>query len=387
MNNFQFSNPTKIVFGKGQIAKLTKLVPKGSRVLMTYGGGSIKANSVYQQVLEALVDVELFEFSGIEANPQYTTLMKAVDIVKEKNIDFLLAVGGGSVLDGTKFIALAAKYEGDAWDIVTTGAARKMKEAVPMGTILTLPATGSEMNSNSVVSRSEIQEKRAFGSPLCHPVFSILDPDVMLTLPKSQLANGIVDAFVHVLEQYMTFNQDAPLQDRWAEGVLQTLIEEGPKMITNPGNYNARANVMLSTTMALNGLLSMGVNTDWSTHMIGHELTARYGIDHAQTLAIILPGLYEVKFENKFEKLCQYAERIWGITEGDDRNKAKDAIALTEKFFNELGVKTKISDYTDEADQAVEFVANKFKERDWNGLGEHEDLTIQEVKKIVSIRV
>ncbi|MDO9262078.1 MAG: iron-containing alcohol dehydrogenase, partial [Flavobacteriaceae bacterium] len=290
MLNFELYNPTKLIFGKNQYDKLKNEIPKNAAILMTYGGGSIMKNGVYQQVINALDGYNITEFGGIEANPTYETLMKAVAVVREKNIDFILAVGGGSVIDGTKFISAAAKYEGEnAWDILSKGA--KVTNAIPFGTVLTLPATGSEMNSGAVISKKETDEKLVFGSPLVFPKFSITDPTVIQSLPLRQLQNGVIDAYVHVLEQYLTYPTNAFLQDRLAESVLQTLIEVGPKVLKNPSDYTIASNFMWCCTMALNGLIAKGVPTDWATHMIGHELTALHGLDHAQSLAVIGPNL------------------------------------------------------------------------------------------------
>ncbi|NQU84519.1 MAG: iron-containing alcohol dehydrogenase, partial [Mariniphaga sp.] len=284
MYNFEYKNPVKIIFGKGTIPQVANELPKEAKILMTYGGGSIKKNGVYDQVKKALKSFDLLEFGGIEANPHYETCMKVVDLIKAEKVNFLLSVGGGSVLDATKFIAAAVKYEGDdAWDILAKGA--EVKEAMPLADVLTLPATGSEMNGNSVISRVSTQEKLAFGSPKVMPVFSILDPETIFSLPDRQVANGVVDAFVHVIEQYLTFPVNSPIQDRFAESILKTLVEEGPKILSNRTDYDSAANFMWSATVALNGLIGSGVPQDWATHMIGHELTAYHGIDHARTLA------------------------------------------------------------------------------------------------------
>jgi NADP-dependent alcohol dehydrogenase len=386
MDNFRFKNPTNLVFGKGQIAKLSRLIPQGKKVLVTYGGGSIKSNGVYNQVVEALKGFEWGEFSGIEANPQYSTLMKAVEKVRTEGYDFILAVGGGSVLDGSKFISVAVPYEGDPWNILVNGEGPKLKNNIQLGTVLTLPATGSEMNGNSVISRAETKEKRAFGSPLCYPEFSILDPEVIKSLPDRQVANGITDAFIHVMEQYMVAPNNSPLQDRWSEGVLHTLIEEGPKVLVDRDDYEAASNFMLSSTMALNGLLSIGQRTDWSTHQIGHELTALFGMDHGCTLAVILPGLWKHQMESKLDKLVQYADRIWGIKGSDKHEVAQQAIDQTEEFFQSLGVKTRISDYTDDYENCADFIKTRFEERNWK-LGENQDLLPIDVKNIIESRI
>lgn len=343
MNNFDFYNPTKLLFGRGKIAQLAKEIPADARVLVTYGGGSIKANGVYDQVTAALKDHVWMEFGGIEANPRYETLMQAVELVNREAVTFLLAVGGGSVGDGTKFIAAAAQFDGEPWDILARSAT--IRSALPLGVVLTLPATGTESNGNAVISRNSTNEKLAFGSALCYPKFAVLDPETTYSLAPRQIANGIVDAFTHTMEQYMTYPSDAPLQDRLAESILQTLIEVGPQALARPHDYQVRANVMWCATLALNGLIGCGVPQDWSTHMIGHELTALHGLDHAQTLAIVLPGVWRKLVQDKREKLLQYADRVWGIREGSEAERIEQAIVRTESFFESLGVPTRLSGY------------------------------------------
>jgi NADP-dependent alcohol dehydrogenase len=343
MHNFTFKNPVKIVFGKDTIAELSKLIPSGMKVMITYGGGSIMKNGVYDQVCDALKGYDLVMFGGIEPNPQYETLMKAVWKAREEKIDFLLSVGGGSVLDGTKFIAAAIpNYDGSEWDIVAESL--PITEAVPLASVLTLPATGSEMNAAAVISREETGEKLAFIHPQVYPQFSILDPETTFSLPPRQTANGVVDAFVHTAEQYFTYPSNAPLQDRWCESIFQTLIEEGPKVMTSPSDYEARANIMWAACMALNGIIGVGIPQDWATHMIGHELTALYGYDHAQTLAIVLPGILDYKREAKGAKIIQYGERVWGITDGTDEERIDAAISKTSKFFASLGLKSSLTE-------------------------------------------
>lgn len=355
MYSFEYKNPVKIIFGKDSISKIENEIPKNAKVLITYGGGSIKKNGIYDQVTQALKDYELFEFGGIEANPEYATLMKAVSIVKEKNIDFLLAVGGGSVLDGTKFISAAAMYSGDdPWDILAKGA--QVKNAIALASVLTLPATGSEMNSFAVVSRRELQLKLAFGSPLVYPQFSVLDPMVMESLPKRQKANGVVDAYVHVLEQYLTFPNEASVQDFWAEGVLKTLIFYGDKYVHEDFNYDVASNIMWAATCALNGMIGVGVAHDWATHGIGHEITALHGLDHAQTLAVVLPGMMKVMFDTKEEKIRRYARNIFEIS--DVAFSKEKAIEKTEAFFKSLGVKTRLSEYEIGKDAIPSLVKN-----------------------------
>lgn len=384
MYNFEYKNPVKIIFGKGTISKVAGEIPKNVKILLTYGGGSIKQNGVYDQVKNALKDAEILEFGGIEVNPHYETCMKAVEIVKAENIGFLLSVGGGSVLDATKFIAAAAQYEhGDPWDILAKRG--PVKNAIPLGSVLTLPATGSEMNGNSVITRVSTLEKLAFSSPKVMPQFSILDPECVFTLPDKQVANGIVDAFVHVMEQYLTFDVNTPLQDRFAESILATLIEEGPKVLANRKDYDAAANFMWSATMALNGLIGVGVPQDWATHGIGHELTAFHGIDHARTLAIVLPGVMKIKRNEKKEKILQYGKRIWGITEGTDDEKIDAAIAKTIEFFESVGLPTTLPDYNVTEESVTKIVA-RFEKRRYK-LGEKADIGYLEIEQILMDRL
>lgn len=384
MNNFEFFNPVKIIFGKDQLAKLADQIPANKKVLMIYGGGSIFKNGVHELTKEALKNFEVLEFGGIEPNPRYETAMKAVELIKAEKIDFLLAVGGGSVIDATKFIAAAALFDaGDPWDILTKR--KPVKAALPFGSVLTLPATGSEMNSGSVITREATHEKFAFSSPLTFPVFSFLLPDAASSLPKRQVANGVVDAFMHTMEQYMTYPANAPLQDRFAESILQTLVEEGPKAYANPADYEAMSNLMWSATMALNGLIGCGVPQDWAVHMMGHELTAKFGIDHARTLAIIAPSHYKYSFENKKEKLAQFGERVWGITAGTLDEKAHAAIDKMEAFFQSLGIDTKLSKYTEDYKGTAQNISKRFTDRGWAKLGEHQSLKPSDVEKIVEM--
>ncbi len=384
MNNFQYKNPTKILFGKNQIENLTTEIPENAKILLLYGGGSIKKNGVYEQVSKALSNFDVVEFGGIPANPEYAVLMEALQVIKKENITFLLAVGGGSVIDGTKFLSAAALYDGDEpWDILVKNI-RTLK-GMPFGTVLTLPATGSEMNSGAVITRAETKEKFAMGGPGLFPMFSILDPQVIKSIPQRQIANGLADSFTHVLEQYMTYPAQAQLQDRFAESILQTIIEVAPAILKDASDYNAASNFMWSCTMALNGLIQQGVPSDWAVHAMGHELTALFGIDHARTLAVITPSHYKYNFEVKKEKLAQYAERVWNITEGSIDDKAYAAIEKTEAFFHELGIKTKLSDYTKDYEGTAEEIAKRFTDRGWLGLGEHQSLSPDKVEKIVKM--
>jgi NADP-dependent alcohol dehydrogenase len=386
MLNFELYNPTNYIFGKGQTAKISELIPQNSKVLLAYGGGSIFKNDVYEQVKAALSGFEVVEFGGIEPNPRYETLMKAVTIIREQKITYILAVGGGSVIDGVKFISAATKFEGNPMDILHKRLLIKdLNQVIPFGTVLTLPATGSEMNSGAVITINETQEKLAFGGSALFPQFSICDPTVIGSLPKRQIQNGIVDAYTHVMEQYLTYPHNAILQDRIAEGILQTLIEIGPSIVENPTNYKLASNYMWSCTMALNGLIQKGVPSDWATHMIGHELTALYEIDHARTLAIIGPNLYRVLFETKKEKLAQYGERIFNITGGSVEEKAEKAIAETVAFFHKMGMQTHLSEYTPDFAKTADFIVSRFEERGWKALGEKQNITTEKVREIVEM--
>lgn len=384
MFNFDFYNPTRILFGKERLDSIDNLIPSDAKVLITFGGGSAKKYGLIDKVKANLGNKTVVEFGGIEPNPRYETLMKAVKIVRSEGIDFILAVGGGSVIDGTKFICLASHYDGDATDLLKLGFAGVgpdvVKDVVPFGTVLTLPATGSEMNSGAVISYAH--GKFPVMSQMTYPKFSILDPTYTFTLPKIQVANGIVDAFVHVTEQYITFPVDARIQDRWAEGILQTLIEIGATTINQPENYDARANLMWSATMALNGIIAVGVPQDWATHMIGHELTAAFGIDHGQTLAIVYPALLEVRKERKRAKLLQYAERVWHIEEGSDDDKIDVAIQKTRDFFESLGIKIRLSEYGVTEDKIPEIV-EQLKVHGMTALSETQDITLEISQKIL----
>lgn len=368
MDNFIFQNPTKLIFGKGMIARLAQEIPADKRILVTFGGGSVKQNGVYEQVREALKGYEFIEFWGIESNPKIETLREAIRLGKENQVDFLLAVGGGSVIDGTKLIAAGLLYEGDAWDLVLKG---KSDKALPLATVLTLPATGSEMNSGAVISRTETAEKYPFYSQ--YPLFSILDPTVTFTLPPYQVACGIADTFVHVMEQYMTTPGQSLLMDRWAEGILHTLTEIAPAILRKQDDYDLMSEFMLCATMGLNGFIAMGVRQDWATHMIGHELTALHGLTHGATLAIVMPGLLRTLRQKKSAKLLQYGERIWGITQGTEQERVEMAIRKTEAFFKELGLPTRLGD-AGIGEETISEIEKRFNERK-AGYGEDEDVT------------
>ena len=383
MLNFSFHNSTRIHFGEGQIEAIKKEIPADARVLMVYGGGSIKKNGVYDQVSQALSEHEWFEFSGIEPNPQYDTLVKSLSIIKEKKIDYLLAVGGGSVVDGVKFIAGAALFEGDdPWDIIAKQ--QRIQKALPIGAVLTLPATGSETNQGAVVTRNG--HKLPFSSPLVRPQFAVLDPAVTLSLSDRQVGNGVVDAFVHTMEQYLTYSVNGKVQDRFSEGLLQTLIEEGPKALAEDtkNDMEVRGNVMWAATMALNGLIGAGVPQDWATHMIGHELTGGHNIDHARTLSIVLPAVMKVRRYEKREKLLQYAQRVWNIQEGTEDARIDQAIEKTEQFFVKMGVPVRLSD-VDLNESHIEGLITNLKQHGMVKLGENRDITPEISEQILKM--
>jgi len=381
MKDFEFHNPVRIFFGKDQLEKISSQISKKDKVLMLYGSGSIFKNGVYDQIKTALKDFDVIEFGGIESNPCYETAMKAVKLVKEKKVDFLLAVGGGSVIDATKFIAAAVFYDrNDPWDILSK--AEPIKKSMPLGVVLTLPATGTEMNMNSVMTRKSTREKLSFSSSFSYPRFSFLLPEAARSLPQRQVANGVVDAFVHVIEQYLTYPVNAPIQDRFAESILVTLIEEGPKVYANPSDYDAMSNLMWSATMALNGLIQCGVPGDWSIHTIGHELTALHDIDHARTLAIVLPGLWTVLKEKKKEKLLQYGERVLNITGGTEDERITKIIAKTVEFFESLGIKTRLKDYGVKQD-SIDKIVGRLEKRGMVAFGDRELITPVVVRKVL----
>ena len=381
MNNFEFQNPTRLIFGKGQIARLSQELPRDKKILVTFGGGSVKANGVYDKVMGALEGFDYIEFWGIEPNPKVETLRKAVKLCKEEGVGFILAVGGGSVLDGTKLIAAAACVENDAWELVRD--ASLAKGALPFASVMTLPATGSEMNRAAVISNLETGEKFAFYNVF--PVFSILDPETTFSLPPFQVACGLADTFIHVMEQYMTVTGVAPLMDRWAEGVLQTVIEVAPKVRADQHDYDAMSTYMLSATMALNGFVAMGVPQDWATHRIGHEITALTGMTHGQTLVIVLPGVLNVMREQKGDKILQYGERVWGIAEGTREERIDKTIAATEDFFRSLGLATRLSECSVGEDVVAE-VVNRFKVRGTT-LGENANIDYSVVEQILRQRI
>lgn len=381
MNNFDFRNPTHILFGKGRIADLKDQVPADAKVLILYGGGSAEKTGVLGQVRAALAGRTLVEFGGIEPNPRFATALKAVEVIGQEGITFLLAVGGGSVIDATKFIAAAAKYDGDAWDILTSRGS-VITQALPFGTVLTLPATGSEMNFGAVITNPEKGAKLPFGSPHCYPVFSVLDPEVTYTLPPRQIANGVADAFVHIIEQYLTYPSAARVQDGFAETLLRTLIELGPKALETPEDYDVRANLMWTATLALNGLIGAGVPQDWASHMIGHEITALNDTDHARTLAVVLPSLMNDQRGPKREKLLQYAANVWDIREGSDDARIDAVIEATRGFFEQMGIKTRLGDYAIAAPE-IDLIVAALKDHGMTALGEQNAITPEDARRIL----
>lgn len=379
MYNFQYANPTRICFGEGQIASLPALIPPGSRLLVLYGGGSIRQNGVYEQIRQALAGMEWQEFSGISANPRYERLMEAVALVKRERIDFLLAVGGGSVVDGTKFVAAAACYEGDdPWGICANQA--DVARALPLGCVLTLPATGSESNPTAVVSRGDA--KISFRTPLVQPQFAVLDPATTYSLPARQTGNGVVDAFVHVTEQYLTFPVGGEVQDRLAEALLQVLVDNGPRALAEPTNYQVRANLMWAASLALNGLIGCGVPQDWASHAIGHQLTALYGLDHGQSLAVVLPSLLRERAAQKQEKLAQFAGRVWHSTREDKALRIEEAIIRTEQFFQQMGLPTRLAAY-DLGESCIPAICSNLKRVGRTALGEQQDIDTDVVARIL----
>ncbi|WP_298444092.1 iron-containing alcohol dehydrogenase [uncultured Ferrimonas sp.] len=377
---FSFENSTRIHFGEGQISQISKDIPKDKKVLVLYGGGSIKANGVYDQVAAALAEHQWGEFSGIEANPQYDTLMQAVEKVRAEGFDYLLAVGGGSVVDGTKFVSVAVGYEGEAWDILAKG--KTSPTALPVSCVLTLPATGSESNAGSVVSRGN--SKLFFGDPRVRPIFAVLDPKVTLSLSPRQVANGVVDAFVHVMEQYLTFDHNAKVQDRFSEGLLLTLIEEGPIALANPDDMAVRSNVMWAATMALNGLIGAGVPQDWTTHMIGHELTGHYGIDHARSLSIMLPAVMQARRKQKGAKIVQLGQRVFGIHSGSHDERIDATIAALVEFFQLMQVPTSLTEVELGSDAIAKVLAS-LAEHGRQGMSEHGDVGQDELAQMLEL--
>lgn len=382
MQNFTFHNPTRILFGRGRIAEIRHEIPIGARVLITYGGGSVVRTGTLDEVKAALKNFTVFEFAGIEPNPTYETLMRAVELARCERVDFLLAVGGGSVIDGTKFIAAAVPFDSDPWEILARHAA--VNSAIAFGSVLTLSATGSEMNNGAVVTRGT--SKLAFHHKRLFPRFSVLDPSKTFTLPPRQVANGVIDAFVHIIEQYLTYPVDAKVQDRFAESLLLTLVEEGPRALQEPENYAVRANLMWTATLAINGLIGAGVPQDWATHMLGHEITVLHGLDHAQTLAVVLPAMLQVRRQAKREKLLQYADRVWGLHAGTEDGRIDQAIANTRQFFESLQVATRLLEYGI-GTEAIPALLAQLKRHGMVALGEHHDFDIARAQQVYQLAI
>lgn len=373
---FSYHNPTSIEFGKGQIKSITKYISKEQKVLVVYGGGSIKKNGVYDQVSQALEGYTWLEFSGVEPNPTVETLNKAVDLIKAEKIDFVLAVGGGSVIDGCKYLVAAALYDGDAWDFLDGSA--QVEKALPLGAILTLPATGSESNMASVVSKKETDEKRFFFSPLVFPKFAVLDSSVMSTLNDRQLANGLVDAFVHTCEQYVTYPTTSLVNDGYAQTLLSGLV-----LLANTWEDRNtpvwQENLMHIANQALNGLIGSGVPQDWATHMIGHELTAFYGIDHARSLAVVQPQLFRIMIEDKKAKIAQMGETVFGI-----KNDNEAVIKAIESVYEKVGISTNLNDYEID-DKVIENVIPALEAHGMVALGENANITLDKSEIILKM--
>lgn len=385
MFNFDFYNPTHIVFGKDRLDELDTLVPKDAKVLITYGGGSAVRSGLIDRIVKALGNRKVEQFGGIEPNPSLETCERAVAFIKEHGVDFVLAVGGGSVVDATKLIVMGATYDGPVIEVMKAGVPAVPVEMVPnplpFGTVMTLPATGSEMNNGAVITYGD--GKYPVFSSLVFPKFSMLDPTLTFTLPEKQVKNGVIDTFVHTTEQYLTYPVESRIQDRFSEGILKTMIEIGKETVENPENYDIRANHVWASTLALNGLIGAGVPQDWATHLIGHELTAAYHLDHGITLAIVLPALLEVKKADKLEKLAQYATRVWHITEGTKEEKADKAIAKTREFFESLGVSTHLKDYG-LGEEAVDKIVKQLEDHGMTQLGEKGDVTPEVAREILT---
>lgn len=380
MLNFKYENPVSIIFGKNQIKRLEKLVPK-AKILLLYGGGSIKKNGIYEQVKDALGDVEVVEFGGVESNPTYETCLKAIELIKQEKCEFLLAVGGGSVIDAAKFIVSGVFYDGNLDEILLTGG-KNIKKAMDFGCVLTLAATGSEANCGAVITHKALNAKLVFKSKFVYPKFSILDPDTLISLPKEQLANGIIDAFVHITEQYLTSYNDGLVADELSEGLLRFLTQNAEQILAN-NDYNIRANFMWSATLALNGLISVGVKQDWATHMIAHELTNAFSIAHGRTLALVLPYLLNITKAQKKQKLIRYAKNVWGLKGEDENELVQNAITKTKEFFESLGVSTSLKDYDlDQSD--IEKILINLEKHSMTNLGEDQNIDIKLSKQILT---
>lgn len=380
---FTFHNPTKIIFGPHTVGQIAGEIPRDAKILVTYGMASAKKFGMLDEVFSALDGFEIAEFGGIEANPDFDTLMKGVVLAREKQINFLLAVGGGSVIDGTKFMAAAIPFSGDPFSFLGNQGAN-ICQALPIGAVLTLPASGSEMNSRSIISRRAMRMKRALMNNHLFPRFAVLDPTKTYSLPRRQIGNGVVDTFVHVLEQYLTYPAGGKVQDRLSEGLLLLLLEEGPRALIEPENYETRANLMWAATLGLNGLIGAGVPQDWAAHRAGYELTVLSGLEHAQTLSILMPVMLKVRAENKKEKLLQYARRIWGLSSGSEICQIEAVIDRTREFFERMGVPSRLRDYGI-MDLDIEAVIGMLEERGLSIMGEKNDVTPDIMRKILKL--
>jgi NADP-dependent alcohol dehydrogenase len=383
MLNFTFQNPTKVIFGKNTLGLIPGEISRTARVMVTYGSTSARKYGVLDEVKTALAGYDLIEFGGIEPNPEYETLLEGISLIREKQVDFLLAIGGGSVIDGTKFMAAAARFSGAPF-LLLENAGRAITGSLPVGAVATLPASGSEMNSRAIITRKATMTKRGIMNPFLYPRFAVLDPTKTYSLPARQVGNGVVDTFVHVLEQYMTYPVGGRVQDRLAEGLLCELIEDGPRALSDPENYDVRANLMWAATLGLNGLIGAGVPEDWSAHRLGYELTVLYGLDHAQTLAVLVPAMLKVRLQRKREKLLQYAGRVWGITSGTESLRLEEAIGRTRAFFESMGLPTYLSGYG-LANIDIEQIMELLRAHGLTHMGENGDVTLDVTREILTL--
>ncbi|KAF0156669.1 MAG: aldehyde reductase [Syntrophaceae bacterium] len=383
MFSFTFHNPTKVIFGKDAIGRIAGEIPRDAKVMITYGAMSARKYGVLDEVVSALAGFDITEFGGIEANPEYETLMQGIELARKKNVDFLLAIGGGSVIDGTKFMAAAIPFNNEPFLLLENKGA-DIRRALPVGAVVTLPASGSEMNNRAIISRKSVRLKRAIMNDCLFPRFAALDPTKTFTLPVRQIGNGVVDTFVHVLEQYLTYPVNGKVQDRLSEGLLLLLIEEGPKALVDPKNYDVRANLMWAATLGLNGLIGAGVPQDWAAHRAGYELTVLYGLDHAQTLAVIVPAMLKVRAGSKKEKLLQYGDRIWGISSGTEATRIDTTIDRTRAFFESMGLPTRLKGYGIETVDA-DLVIKLLEAHGLSNMGENNDVTPDVMREILKL--
>ncbi|MCO5091684.1 iron-containing alcohol dehydrogenase [Bosea sp. (in: a-proteobacteria)] len=383
MLGFRFHNPTVVHFGQGSIARLAEAVPPEARVLLLFGGGSIKRNGVHAEVRAALEGRHVVEFGGIEPNPVYETIMRAAALARSERVDLILAVGGGSVADAGKFLAAVTPLDPalDPWDHwIENG---PPAQVLPVGVVLTLPATGSESNPVSVISHRARGLKLPFASEATRPQFAVLDPSTMASLDRRQRENGVVDAFTHVVEQYLTYDVTAPVQHGFSETLMRVLIEWGPKLVSENSD-EARATVMWAANQALNGLIGAGVPQDWSTHMIGHAMTAAYGVDHARTLTAVMPSLLRFKRAEKRGMLLRYARKVWDIAEPDADAAIEDAIARTEAFFRQMGCPARLAELAPVAVDP-ELIVRHLAEVGQTALGERNDIGLDEARRILAL--